>query len=186
MTAVMSIEQTLRDRYAVARKAARGPEMAINVAEDIRARQEQERLDALQRRASVFRLEERRRLREQAKSKSHYAKLRRAEKREEELRLRPRPEFDAIIAALPEQGTMMQLAECVLRFFKGLTIHDIRTEERRVYVAYARHCVAAALWVRKRNLAQVGRFICRDHTSVLHSVRKMGVHVRVRQQGKRE
>lgn len=88
----------------------------------------------------------------------------------------PLPSWDDIRASLPSgNATMKELTAIVLQHFEGVNLNDLRERKKSVYLSHARHCVAAALWLSKRNYCVVGAFLHRDHTSMLHSVRRIGV-----------
>jgi len=66
----------------------------------------------------------------------------------------------------------------------GLSVADIKGPRRTRVVAFARHAAMARVYMERPDLSlpQIGRlFGGRDHTTVLHAVKRMGVHVECKQ-----
>jgi len=114
--------------------------------------------------------------REQAEKKRRAEVIRERRRMLAERAKRPLPSWDDIRASLPTGDvSMKELAAFVLSSFEGINLDDLRERKKSVYLSHARHCVAAALWLSKRNYSIVGEFLHRDHTTILSSVRRMGV-----------
>lgn len=81
----------------------------------------------------------------------------------------PEPELDDL---RPVEDIAMEAAAT----FK-VSMAQIRGKGKSSSMSAARQAVIAAVYVHRPDLSlnQIGKFFCRDHTTILHAVRKLGV-----------
>ena len=93
-----------------------------------------------------------------------------------EVEIKPRPvEEPEFIPEKGKPGGRKNVAQEAGKH--GLTPDDILGERRHKHVIEARWEAIAAVYQTNPSwtLPQLGRFFCRDHTTVLHALRKMGL-----------
>jgi len=176
MTAAMNTEQ-VRARYAQAREALWGKPRVINVAAEIKRRLEQQEREA---RREWERKQEAKR-REAALLKSTMDRLQgvcgnafavsgtataQAFSLDEE--------WATPIKVPVIIQSMDEIARRVLKCHPGVTLKDVKGNDRSTPVMLARRHVIAAIRAMRPDLSYpaIGRFVRKDHSSCLHAVRK--------------
>jgi len=74
----------------------------------------------------------------------------------------------------PAKPTMTAIVNAVLERHEGISIKDVRSPGRKKKIVMARHeAIAAIRRIRPDlSLPAIGRFFNRDHTTILHAIRK--------------
>lgn len=87
------------------------------------------------------------------------------------------------------EGRKIRLAEILIAVseYYRIPTHEIRGKHREAPIVRARHAfIFLALKHTQKSLAEVGREIAKDHTTVIHACRKMGRLAHANEQIQRE